>query len=361
MFSVKELVESNCLRSVPSDYICLKNPEESILYETENISTIDFSELTSSNPDERSKAIQQLGDACRDWGFFMLINHGVSGTIRDKMLRASQRFFDLTEEEKGEYAGRKVLDPIRYGTSFNVMVDKTLCWRDYLKCHVHPHFNVPSKPPDFSETVEEYITKSRELVRELLKGISRSLGLKENYIHKSLNVELSSQLLIVNFYPPCPEPELVISLPAHANHGLLTLVMQNELGGLQIQHNGKWIPVHALPNCFLINTGDHTEILTNGKYKSVVHRPVHQIGQGASVGQKANERAQTTEQAHEPKDKGSESLTLAKPIPSKLSEDELRDRQRRDKEMLHTMHILDKQQGERTWYDNIHPSFVVKT
>jgi len=74
MFSVKELVDSNSLRSVPSNYICLNNPEDSILYnETENIPTIDFSQFTSSNPNERSKAIQQLGNACRDWGFFMVL------------------------------------------------------------------------------------------------------------------------------------------------------------------------------------------------------------------------------------------------------------------------------------------------
>ncbi|TKY56295.1 2-oxoglutarate/Fe(II)-dependent dioxygenase [Spatholobus suberectus] len=274
MFSVKELVESNSLRSVPFNYICLKNPEDSILYETENIPTIDFSQLTSSNPSERSKAIQQLGDACRDWGFFMLINHGVSETLRDKVLRASQSFFDLTEKEKRECAGGKLFDPIRYGTSFNVMVDKKLFWRDYLKCHVHPHFNAPSKPPGFSETLEEYIKKGSELVEQLLKGISLSLGLEENCIHKRMNVDLGSQLLVINCYPPCPNPELVMGLPAHTDHGLLTLLMQNELGGLQIQHNGKWFPVHALPNSFLINTGDHMEILTNGKYKSVVHRAV---------------------------------------------------------------------------------------
>jgi len=71
MFSIKELVESNCLKSVPSNYFCLKNPEDSILYyEADNIPTIDFSQLTSSNLNERSKGIQQLGNACRDWGFF---------------------------------------------------------------------------------------------------------------------------------------------------------------------------------------------------------------------------------------------------------------------------------------------------
>ncbi|KAK7385347.1 hypothetical protein VNO78_31063 [Psophocarpus tetragonolobus] len=274
MSSVKELVESNSLKSVPSNYVCIKNPEDSIFYETENIPTINFSQLTSSNPNERSKAIQQLGEACRDWGFFLLINHSVSETLMEKVLRACQSFFDLTEKEKREYLGRELFDPIRYGTSFNVTVDKTLLWRDYLKCHVHPHFNAPSKPPGFSETLEEYITKDRELVEELLKGISLSLGLEENYIHKKMNADLGSQLLVINCYPPCPKPELVMGLPAHTDHGLLTLLMQNELEGLQIQHSGKWIPVHPLPNSFLVNTGDHLEILTNGKYKSLVHRAV---------------------------------------------------------------------------------------
>lgn len=76
----------------------------------------------------------------------------MSETLREKVLRATQSFFDLSEEEKKEYAGEKMLDPIRYGTSFNVRVDKALFWRDYLKCHVHPHLHVPSKPPGFRYT-----------------------------------------------------------------------------------------------------------------------------------------------------------------------------------------------------------------
>jgi len=108
--------------------------------------------------------------------------------------------------------------------------------------------------------VDEYIRKSREVVGELLKGICGSLGLEENYIHKRLNVELGAQMLIANFYPPCPKPELTMGLPAHTDHGLLTLLLQNQFSGLQIQHKGKWIPVNPLPNSFLVNTGDHLEV-----------------------------------------------------------------------------------------------------
>ncbi|CAL5189452.1 unnamed protein product [Lathyrus oleraceus] len=275
MLSLKCLVESNSLKSIPSKYICLNKNEEHdsiLLNETENVPTIDFSQLISADLNVRSMAIQKLGDACRDWGFFMLINHGVSEKLRDEVLRGSQCFFDLSSEDKKEYIGEKLFDPIRCGTSFNIKVDKKLYWRDYLKCYVHPQLHVPNKPIAFSETLEEYVTKSRELIGELLKGISMSLGLEENYIHKMMNVDMGSQLLVINYYPPCPKPELVMGLPAHTDHGLLTLLMQNELCGLQIEHNGKWIPVNPLPNSFLINTGDHLEILTNGKYKSVVHR-----------------------------------------------------------------------------------------
>lgn len=76
MQSVKVLVESNCISpNIPSKYVCINTPEDPLFSESDNnsnIPTVDFSQLTSSNPTEHSKAIQQLGHACRDWGFFMV-------------------------------------------------------------------------------------------------------------------------------------------------------------------------------------------------------------------------------------------------------------------------------------------------
>lgn len=86
-----------------------------------------------------------------------LINHGVSEKLRGEVLRSTKSFFDLTEEEKREFSGENLFDPIRCGTSFNVMVDKTLFWRDYLKCHVHPHFHAPSKPLGFRYVINTLI------------------------------------------------------------------------------------------------------------------------------------------------------------------------------------------------------------
>lgn len=189
-----------------------------------------------------------------------------------RMIDACDEFFNLTEDEKREFEGKHVLDAIRYGTSFNASVDKVLCWRDFLKVFVHPEFHFPHKPRGFSELSMEYCKRTREVAKDLLRGISEGLGLEAGHIEKTQNLEAGLQIFIGNLYPPCPQPELAMGIAPHSDHGFLTLLMENQIGGLQIQHNGKWVKVNSIPNAFLVNTGDHMEILSNGKYKSVLHR-----------------------------------------------------------------------------------------
>lgn len=106
----------------------------------------------------------------------------------------------------------------------------------------------------------EYSEKLREVARKLLGGISESLGLEESYLDKALDLESGLQIFVGNYYPPCPQPELTMGMPPHSDHGLLTLLIYNQVGGLQVQHQGKWINVNALPNSLLVNTGDHLEV-----------------------------------------------------------------------------------------------------
>ncbi|KAA8536425.1 hypothetical protein F0562_028903 [Nyssa sinensis] len=273
---VKSLAESAALTSIPSDYTYSTKPIEPATSDIEDdpIPIIDFSLLTSGNPDQQSKFIQDLGKACEEWGGFMLINHGVPENLMKAMIEACKDFFNLTEEEKREFAGKHVFDPIRCGTSVSGRVDKILLWRDFLKIIVHPEFNFPYKLTGFSELALEFCKRIRILFRELLKIISKNLGLEECYIEKTMDLESGFQLFAANLYPPCPQPELAIGIPPHSDHGLLTFLTQNEIGGLQVQHNGKWVNVNALHNGFFINIADQLEILSNGKYKSLVHRAV---------------------------------------------------------------------------------------
>lgn len=78
--------------------------------------------------------------------------------------------------------------------------------------------------------------------------------------------EDGSQLIVANCYPACPEPDLTLGMPPHSDYGLLTLLLQDEVEGLQIQNQGSWVTVEPLPNSFVVNVGDHLEV---GNYQLI--------------------------------------------------------------------------------------------
>ncbi|GAA0163386.1 hypothetical protein Leryth_003817 [Lithospermum erythrorhizon] len=282
--SVKVLAEIPNLNTIPSNYDYYSNTTNKIPLEEhyyqgseqeDSVPIIDFSLLTSNDPDQRSKVIQELSRACQDWGFFMLINHGIQEKAMKAAIGACNGFFNMEEEDKLEYEGSHPLHGIRYGTSFNVAKDNVFFWRDFLKLMVHPHFHCPTKPLELSEVLLDYSRRNREVAMELLEGVSESLGLEKNEMQKELELESGYQLFVANYYPPCPEPERAIGMPPHSDHGLLTFLIDNGIGGLEIQHNGKWLPINTtIPNAILVNVGDQLEVFSNGKYKSVLHRAV---------------------------------------------------------------------------------------
>lgn len=75
-----------------------------------------------------------------------------------------------------------------------------------------------------------------------------------------MEVEVGTQILNANLYPPCPKPELAMGLPPHADFGFLTLLVQNEIHGLEVLHKGEWISVNPPPNSFLVFAGIHLEV-----------------------------------------------------------------------------------------------------
>ncbi|XP_020528745.1 probable 2-oxoglutarate/Fe(II)-dependent dioxygenase isoform X2 [Amborella trichopoda] len=103
------------------------------------------------------------------------------------------------------------------------------------------------------------LKRVQQISRELFKGISESLGLQSCYIERAFKLEEGLQILICNYYPRCSQPELAMGLTPHSDHGGLAVLMQDEVGGLQLKHKGNWVPVSPLPNTFLVNVGDHLE------------------------------------------------------------------------------------------------------
>ncbi|XP_027187198.1 probable 2-oxoglutarate-dependent dioxygenase SLC1 isoform X2 [Cicer arietinum] len=280
---VKLLVD-NGIHSVPKKYILPPSERSGMNMEDANVAKqnlelpiIDFSDLIGPN---RHQVLQALANACQRYGFFQVVNHGISEDVMNSMMDVSGRFFDLPFEERGKYMTADMRAAVRYGTSFSQTKDRVFCWRDFLKllCHPLPDFlpHWPDSPVDFRKVVATYAEETKDLFLRLMEAIVESLGIVENNKEGKDNIlqelENGSQLMAANFYPPCPQPDLTLGMPPHSDYGFLTLLLQDEVEGLQIQFQGKWFTVHPINNAFIVNVGDHLEIFSNGKYKSVLHR-----------------------------------------------------------------------------------------
>lgn len=105
---------------------------------------------------------------------------------------------------------------------------------------------------------KEYLEEVWNLALWLAGAVSESLGLERNYIEKSLGE--GCQIVAANYYPPCPQPELTLGLAAHSDHGGLTIIMQDEVEGLQVRHNDRWDLVRHVPGTLVVNVGDYLEV-----------------------------------------------------------------------------------------------------
>ena len=95
----------------------------------------------------------------------------------------------------------------------------------------------------------------------LLELIARSLGLPDTRLNDYFNDEMSIARL--NSYPECPNPELALGVGRHKDIGALTLLYQDDVGGLEVKckENGNWVPAPPLPNTFVVNVGDCMQVL----------------------------------------------------------------------------------------------------
>ncbi|OMP08409.1 Oxoglutarate/iron-dependent dioxygenase [Corchorus olitorius] len=272
--SVQEIVMNGNLQSIPERYIH-ENEESPIPVNLPDsdleIPVIDFSLLAKGDEDE----LKKLDFALKEWGFFHMINHGIREEVLHKMKEAVSSFFELPLEEKKKYA-KQENETQGYGQNFVLSEHQKLDWSDMLYLFTIPPENRKSKfwplsLPSFKEAVDEYSIEMQKIAEELSANFSVLMGLDRNGL-KRLQGELN-QGIRMNYYPVCPRPDLVLGASPHSDATTFTLVQQDDdVTGLEIRHKGAWIPVKPMPNSFVVNVGDTTEIQSNGMYKSIEHK-----------------------------------------------------------------------------------------
>ncbi|KAH9680847.1 Fe2OG dioxygenase domain-containing protein [Citrus sinensis] len=128
----------------------------------------------------------------------------------------------------------------------------------------------------FRETLHEYTTELEKLNEILLKAMATCLNLEENcFLDMYGEKENATMIARFNFYPPCPRPDLVIGVKPHADASAFTYLLQDkQVEGLQFLKDNQWYRVPLNPEALVINAGDYAEIMSNGIFKSPVHRAV---------------------------------------------------------------------------------------
>ncbi|MED6159379.1 Scopoletin 8-hydroxylase [Stylosanthes scabra] len=110
------------------------------------------------------------------------------------------------------------------------------------------------------------------MVRDIVEVLIENLGVKLE--ESRIEVLYSMKQIQLNYYPPCPNPDLTVGVGRHSDIGAITVLLQDDIGGLYAKHNNdeEWLEIPPIPGALVIFIGDTIEILSNGKYKSAEHR-----------------------------------------------------------------------------------------
>ncbi|CAK9147282.1 unnamed protein product [Ilex paraguariensis] len=222
--------------------------------------------------------VHELSKACSEWGVFLMTDYGISASLIPRLQTAGQEFFNLPPEEKESYANDPSTGNFEgYGTKITKNLEEKVEWIDYFFHLMSPPSKVnyeiwPKNPPSYREVTEEFNVEILRVTDKLLELFSQGLGLEGKILKSSLGSEEIELEMKINMYPPCPQPELALGVEPHTDISALTILAPNDVSGLQVWKDGHWVAVNYLPNALFVHVGDQLEVLSNGKYRSVLHR-----------------------------------------------------------------------------------------
>ncbi|XP_057948233.1 protein SRG1-like [Malania oleifera] len=273
--SLQEFLKEPANFEVPECYVCeeKESPVPAEAFSLPPLPTVDMKRLLGGETADLE--LHKLHTACKEWGFFQLVNHGVRASLIKNVKSEIEKFFKLPLEEKMKYK-RRPGDSEGYGQTLALSKDLKLDWGDRFYMLVNPVHErkphlLPGFPPSLRDTLESYFSELQRVAMTLMGQMARGLEVELGEVEETF--EDGMQSLRMTHYPPCPQPEKVMGLKSHTDGSGLTILLQvNGVQGLQIKKDGIWRPVNFHPNAFVVNIGDILEIWSNGVYKSVEHR-----------------------------------------------------------------------------------------
>ncbi len=227
----------------------------------------------------------KIRSACRKHGFFYVVGHGIPFEKLVDLEAASRKFFDLSVEDKNRIAMRHggvawrgyfpvggeltsdqpdMKEGLYFGTELALDHPRVLAGTP-----LHGPNLWPESVPELRGLVLDYMAATSAAAQTLLRGMALSLDLSSDYFAEAYTRNPTILFRIFN-YPAADEPNWGVG--EHTDYGLLTLLAQDRLGGLQVKSEGEWIEAPPVDGALVCNIGDMLDRLTGGWYRSTPHR-----------------------------------------------------------------------------------------
>jgi isopenicillin N synthase-like dioxygenase len=253
--------------------------------------------LDRSDAAARAAVAREIQAACRDSGFFYAAGHGVSDEVIGRLDAAGRRFFALPRAEQMQ------IEMARGGAAwrgFFPLGGELTAGRPDLKEGLyfgtelppdHPRVAAgwplhganlwPAQVPELKPAVLDYMAATVRAAQALLEGIALSLDLDADYFARTYTAT-PTVLFRIFHYPAPPEARAGESwgVGEHSDYGLLTLLAQDDNGGLQVKSPRGWIEAPPIPGTLVCNIGDMLDRLTGGWFRSTPHRVRNLSGRG---------------------------------------------------------------------------------
>ncbi|KAF6986298.1 hypothetical protein CFC21_004078 [Triticum aestivum] len=279
---VQELAGALGTPDVPAPYIVRTHKDQQLSSAVvAPVPVIDHGRLLQK--DDSADEAAKLRSAIESWGLFMVSNHGVDAAVIESMRAVSREFFRQPLEEKQRYSNLICGEQFQsegYGNDWVSSPDQTRDWTDRLYLKVEPEDERrialwPEHPENFRDALHEFTKKCGKLKDELLRAMGKLLELDDDDYFVDQLGEKALTNARCSYYPECPRPELVFGLKPHSDGTVVTVLMVDDsVGGLQVLKDGVWWDVPVVPQTLLILIGDQIEIMSNGIFKSPVHRVI---------------------------------------------------------------------------------------
>ncbi|XP_021725884.1 deacetoxyvindoline 4-hydroxylase-like isoform X3 [Chenopodium quinoa] len=270
---VKGVVDGG-IEKVPSMFVRpLEDRSKDLGINAENISipVIDLAQVGESDY-QTAKIVKEIISASHKWGFFQVVNHGIPLKLLEKMIEGVRMFHEQDAEAKKQIYSRDFFTKnVSFLSNHDLYQSKAANWRDTFYFNALTGEVDPQELPQICKDVTlEYVDHMVKLVNNILMLLSMGLGLRPKHLEE-LDIS-KGWSLACHYYPTCPEPQLTLGTGGHADITFITILLQDQVGGLQVLHENQWVNVEPITGALIVNIGDALQIVSNDLLKSVYHR-----------------------------------------------------------------------------------------